>query len=34
LEAWGSFKADSIDVSEAGRLQTAAVKLMDRVGYK
>lgn len=32
--AWGEFKADSINVSEAGRLQVSAVKLMDRAGYK
>lgn len=32
--AWGSFKQDLINVSKAGELQTAAVKLMDRVGYK
>ncbi len=34
LQAWGLFKGDQIDVSEAGRLQAAAVKLMDRVGYR
>ncbi|MEE8057345.1 MAG: extracellular solute-binding protein [Pseudomonadales bacterium] len=34
LRAWGEFKTDAINVSEAGRLQTAAVKLMDRVGYR
>ena len=34
LAAWGEFKADSINVSEAGRLQAAAVKLMDRAGYR
>ncbi|MBL4826693.1 MAG: extracellular solute-binding protein [Spongiibacteraceae bacterium] len=34
IASWGEFKADSINVSEAGRLQTAAVKLMDRSGYR
>ncbi len=34
LQSWGGFNGDQIDVSEAGRLQAAAVKLMDRVGYR
>ncbi|WP_101758745.1 extracellular solute-binding protein [Oceanicoccus sp. KOV_DT_Chl] len=34
LQSWGEFKADSINVSEAGRLQSDAVKLMDRAGYR
>jgi iron(III) transport system substrate-binding protein len=34
VAAWGSFKQDTINVSEAGRLQAQAVKLMDRAGYK
>jgi iron(III) transport system substrate-binding protein len=34
LAAWGSFKADTVDVAAAGEFQVAAVKLMDRVGYK
>ncbi len=34
LQSWGSFKGDQVDVSEAGRLQADAVKLMDRVGYR
>lgn len=34
VAAWGAFKQDTINVSEAGRLQAAAVKLMDRAGYK
>jgi iron(III) transport system substrate-binding protein len=34
ITAWGDFKADTVDVAAAGELQTAAVKLMDRVGYK
>ncbi|MGK0498470.1 MAG: iron(III) transport system substrate-binding protein [Oceanicoccus sp.] len=34
LAAWGEFKGDMISVSEAGRLQAKAVKLMDRAGYR
>lgn len=34
VAAWGSFKPDTINVSQAGKLQTQAVKLMDRAGYK
>jgi len=34
LQAWGTFKQDSINVAKYGELQTAAVKLMDRAGYK
>jgi iron(III) transport system substrate-binding protein len=34
VAAWGRFKHDTINVSEAGRLQAAAVRLMDRAGYK
>ena len=34
IAAWGSFKADTVDVAAAGEFQVAAVKLMDRVGYK
>ncbi|MEZ5730046.1 MAG: extracellular solute-binding protein [Burkholderiaceae bacterium] len=34
VAAWGSFKQAVINVSEAGRLQTRAVMLMDRAGYK
>jgi iron(III) transport system substrate-binding protein len=34
ITAWGEFKADTMDVAAAGELQTSAVKLMDRVGYK
>ena len=33
LVNWGEFKPDPINVSEAGRLQAEAVKLMDRAGY-
>ncbi|MBK1733732.1 Fe(3+) ABC transporter substrate-binding protein [Halorhodospira abdelmalekii] len=31
---WGTFKADTINVSEAGRLQREASMLMDRAGYR
>lgn len=34
VAAWGSFKSDLINVSEAGAKQAEAVKLMDRMGYK
>jgi iron(III) transport system substrate-binding protein len=34
ITAWGNFKADTMDVAASGELQAAAVKLMDRVGYK
>ena len=34
VAAWGSFKPNLINVAQAGTLQTRAVMLMDRVGYK
>jgi iron(III) transport system substrate-binding protein len=34
VAAWGSFKADTLNVNEAGRLQAAAIRLMDRAGYR
>lgn len=34
VQAWGRFKPDVINVSEAGRLQAQAVMLMDRAGYR
>lgn len=34
VAAWGDFKADAANVAEAGRLQAAAVMLMDRAGYR
>jgi iron(III) transport system substrate-binding protein len=34
ITAWGEFKADTVDVAAAGEFQAAAVKLLDRVGYK
>ena len=34
VSAWGKFRQDKINVAKAGELQTKAVKLMDRAGYK
>jgi iron(III) transport system substrate-binding protein len=34
VQAWGEFKPDPINVEVAGRLQSAAVKLMDRADYR
>ena len=34
VAAWGGFRQSLINVKEAGSLQTKAVRLMDRVGYK
>lgn len=34
VRAWGDFKQDELNVAKAGELQAAAVKLMDRAGYK
>lgn len=34
IDEWGPFIADKVDVAAAGELQVAAVKLMDRAGYK
>jgi iron(III) transport system substrate-binding protein len=34
VAAWGSFKPNLINVSQAGALQAKAVMLMDRAGYK
>lgn len=34
VQGWGGYKSDVINVSEAGRLQAEAVKLMDRAGYR
>jgi iron(III) transport system substrate-binding protein len=34
VAAWGSFRQNLVNVKEAGSLQTQAVKLMDRAGYK
>lgn len=34
VAAWGSFKQDGRNISDAGRLQPQAVMLMDRAGYR
>ncbi len=34
VQSWGPFKADTINVETAGRLQADAVKLMDRADYR
>jgi len=34
VTAWGPFKQNPLNVAKAGELQAAAVKLMDRAGYK
>lgn len=34
VKSWGEFKADSVNVEAAGRLQAEAIRLMDRVGYQ
>ncbi|WP_405220958.1 extracellular solute-binding protein [Lentisalinibacter sediminis] len=34
VAAWGEFEASDMPVARAGELQTAAVKLMDRAGYR
>ena len=34
VKGWGQFKSDDINLSEAGRLQSQSVRLMDQVGYK
>jgi iron(III) transport system substrate-binding protein len=34
VASWGKFKASPVNVAEAGRLQPAAVRLMDRAGYR
>lgn len=34
LRSWGEFKADDINVQKFGELQTQAIQLMDKAGYK
>ncbi len=34
VQAWGSFSEDPMNLSQAGRFQARAVRLMDRVGYR
>lgn len=34
VAAWGEFKASPINIAQAGEFQSAAVRLMDRAGYR
>nr|WP_289056588.1 extracellular solute-binding protein [uncultured Psychrobacter sp.] len=34
LRSWGSFKKDDINVQKFGELQTQAIQMMDKAGYK
>lgn len=34
VQAWGSFKQNMMNLSQAGALQSEAIMLMDRAGYK
>jgi len=34
VAGWGNFKQNNINVAKAGELQAAAVRLMDRAGYR
>lgn len=34
LKSWGEFKVDTLNVAKLGELNAAAVKLMDRAGWK
>ena len=34
LKAWGDFKADTVNVAKLGELNAAAVRVMDRAGWK
>lgn len=34
IKAWGEFKADSLNLARLGELNAAAVRLMDRAGWK
>lgn len=34
LRSWGEFKADDINVQKFGSLQTQAIQMMDKAGYK
>ena len=33
VRTWGDFRGDDLPVGESGRLQAAAIRLMDRAGY-
>ena len=34
VQAWGEYRQNLINVTESGKLQAEAVKLMDRAGYR
>ena len=34
LQSWGTFKSDNLNLSELGRLNSNAVRLMDRAGWR
>ncbi len=34
VQSWGEFKPSGLNLSKAGELQSAAIKLMDRAGYR
>ena len=34
LKSWGPFKQDDISVQKFGELQTKAIQMMDKAGYK
>jgi iron(III) transport system substrate-binding protein len=34
LKSWGEFKADSLNLTQLGKLNAEAVKLMDRAGWR
>ena len=34
VQSWGQFKADGVNLGRLGELNNAAVKLMDRAGWK
>ncbi len=34
LKSWGTFKADSLNLSKLGELNKDAVQLMDKAGWK
>ena len=34
VHAWGDFEGDRLNLSETGRLQAAAIELMDRAGWR
>jgi iron(III) transport system substrate-binding protein len=34
VASWGDFEQNLLNLAKAGELQTAAIKLMDRAGYR